>query len=138
MIGCPVRYSNVDSSKSRIFDLYNYFKNIIKIEDKKLFQGRAPRTPDLEQMIADNRHPTIKKLDDRFIEEQEPFSIEWVGFISKNQLITWTEANFKGHAPDNEIEQWLKSKSLPWKGGDLTRRIQTQNEGRPRVYLLKI
>ena len=117
--------------------LYHYFKNIVKIENKKLFQGRAPRTPDLEQMIMDNRHPTIKKLDDRYIEEQEPFSIEWVGFISKNQLITWTEANFKGHAPDAEIEQWLKSKAIPWKDGNLTRRIQTEKEGRPRVYLLK-
>jgi len=99
--------------------------------------GRAPRTSALEELIKDSRHPTIKKLEDRFQDEAEPFTKDWVGFISKNQLITWVEANFKGHAPDTEIEDWLKEKAIPWKSGDLTRRVETAKEGRPRVYLLK-
>ena len=105
-------------------------------EDKKYLFGRAPKTDGLKELIETSKHPTIKKLDDRFKDEAEPFTKEWVGFISKNQLITWIEANFKGHAPDQEIEDWLKEKAIPWKDGNLTRRIQTENEGRPRVYLL--
>ena len=106
-------------------------------EEKKLLFGRAPRTNALEELIKDSRHPTIKKLEDRFQDEAEPFSKDWVGIMSKSQLITWVEANFKGHAPDQEIEDWLKEKATPWKNGDLTRRVETENEGRPRVYLLK-
>ena len=106
-------------------------------EEKKMLFGRAPRTSALEELIKDSRHPTIKKLEDRFQDEAEPFTKDWVGFISKNQLITWVEANFKGHAPDTEIEDWLKEKAIPWKSGDLTRRVETAKEGRPRVYLLK-
>ena len=112
-------------------------ERLLTDEDKKLLYGRAPKTLARDEIIKSSRHPTIKKLEDRYEDEAEPFTSEWVGFISKNQLITWVEANFKGHAPDNEIEQWLKEKAIPWKSGDLTRRIQTKDEGRPRVYLLK-
>ena len=112
-------------------------KRPITDEEKKLLFGRAPRTNALEELIKDSRHPTIKKLEDRFQDEAEPFSKDWVGIMSKSQLITWVEANFKGHAPDQEIEDWLKEKAIPWKNGDLTRRVETANEGRPRVYLLK-
>ena len=106
-------------------------------EDKKFLYGRAAKTDALEELIKDSRHPTIKKLEDRFEDEAEPFTKDWVGFISKSQLITWVEENIRGHAPDNEIEQWLKEKAIPWRNGDLTRRVLTEKEGRPRVYLLK-
>ena len=116
----------------------HYYKKekILTEQDKKYLYGRAPRTDALNQMIKDSKHPTIKKLEERYEDEAEPFTKEWVGFISKNQLITWVEANIKGHAPDQDIEQWLKEKAIPWHSGDLTRRIQTKDEGRPRVYLL--
>ena len=117
----------------------HYYKKerLLTEQDKKYLYGRAPKTDALNQMIKDSKHPTIKKLEERYEDEAEPFTKEWVGFISKNQLITWIEANIKGHAPDQDIEQWLKEKAIPWHSGDLTRRIQTKDEGRPRVYLLK-
>ena len=116
--------------------LYHHFKNL-KIEDLKSFQRRAPKTAELSQMIADNLHPIIKQIDSRFIEQREPFTQNWLGYLSKGDVIDWCNANIKGHAPEKEIEVWLKEKALPWKNGDLTRQIVKQDGSRPRNYLLK-
>ena len=64
-------------------------------EDKKFLYGRAAKTDALEELIKDSRHPTIKKLEDRFEDEAEPFTKDWVGFISKKKILEDTHQIMK-------------------------------------------
>tara|TARA_R100001369_G_scaffold58324_1_gene85175 strand:+ start:3816 stop:6374 length:2559 start_codon:yes stop_codon:yes gene_type:complete len=120
-------------------NLAYYFQHevVLTEEDLRSFKGRAPKTDALEEMKKNSRHPMIKKLDTKLDEAAAPFTDDWVGYISKNQLITWMEANFKGHAPDDDVEDWLKQKCTPWKNGDLTRRMKCTDGFRPHIYLIK-
>jgi|TARA_Y100000296_G_scaffold1781_1_gene1948 hypothetical protein len=119
--------------------LLDYFINEVKIEDEKVYQKRAPKTPELIEMIEDSKHDTIGELDEALAEKAPPFDEEnFRGFISKKMLVNFIRNEWKTpHPPIKLINEWLKDKGLLWKDGMKTRQIVMANGARPRCFLIE-
>ena len=119
--------------------LLDHFLNIVKIKDEKIYQRRAPKTPELLEMIEDSKHDTIGELDEALAEKAPPFDEEYFrGFLSKKMLVNFIRKEWHTpHPPIKLINEWLKDKGIPWKDGKKTRQIVMKNGARPRVFLLE-
>ena len=56
--------------------LLDHFLNKVEIEDEDIYQKRAPKTPDLLEMIEDSKHDTIGELAEALAERAPPFEEE--------------------------------------------------------------
>jgi len=119
--------------------LLDHFLNIVKIEDEKIYQKRAPRTAELLEMIEDSKHDTIGELDEALAEKAPPFDEEnFRGFVSKKMLVNFIRKEWHTpHPPIKLINEWLKDNGLLWNDGKKTRQIVMANGARPRVFLLE-
>jgi len=119
--------------------LLGYFLDEVIIEDEDVYQKRAPKTPELIEMIEDSKHDTIGELDEALAEKAPPFDEEnFRGFISKKMLVNFIRTEWNTpHPPIKLINEWLKDKGLPWKDGMKTRQIVMSNGARPRCFLIK-
>jgi len=119
--------------------LLDHFLNKVTIEDEKIYQKRAPKTPELLEMIEDSKHDTIGELDEALAEKAPPFDEEnFRGFLSKKMLVNFIRTEWKTpHPPIKLINEWLKDNGLCWKDGKKTRQIVMANGARPRVFLLE-
>lgn len=116
--------------------LYHFIYNV-QIQDEKVYSQRAPKTPDLLDMIEDSKHDLLSELSDALEYETPPFDKQWFrGFISLNQLIFFIRTQWKiPHPPRKLIRDWLKENYIPWKDGKKTRQI-VMPDMKPRVYWL--
>jgi len=119
--------------------LLNYFLHTVTIEDEKIYQKRAPKTAELLEMIEDSKHDVIQELDYAWSVKSEPFDENnFRGFISLGMLMNFIRAEWKiSHPPRKLVKEWLKTHSIPWKNGEVTRQIVLFNGGKPRVHLLE-
>ena len=117
--------------------LMYHFINNVHIQDEDVYSKRAPKTPDLLDMIEDSKHDLLGELDDAFDHKTAPFDdMYFRGFISLNQLLYFIKTQWKiSHPPRKLVRNWLKQKGHQWKDGKLTRQIMMQNS-RPRVFWL--
>ena len=121
--------------------LLNYFLNEVEIEDEEVYQKRAPKTPELLEMIEDSKHDIIGDLDEAFAEKSPPFDSEnFRGFISRRMLVNFIKAKDgwnTPHPPKKLITDWLRDKGIPWNDGKKSRQMVMSNGARPRVFLLE-
>ena len=118
--------------------LLDYFLNVVKIEDEKVYQKRAPKTAELIEMIEDSRHDVIQELDGALREGAPPFAEDsFRGFISLEILMNFMRHKWNTPYPPRKlVKEWLKENSVEWKPGEKARQIVMQNGQRPRVYNL--
>ena len=116
--------------------LYHFIYNV-QIRDEKVYNQRAPKTPDLLDMIEDSKHDLLLELSDALEHQTPPFDKQWFrGFISLNQLIYFIRTQWKlPHPPRKLIRDWLKENCSTWKDGKKTRQI-VMPDMKPRVYWL--
>jgi len=121
--------------------LLNYFLNEVEIEEEEVYQKRAPKTPELLEMIEDSKHDIIGDLDEAFAEKSPPFDSEnFRGFISRRMLVNFIKAKDgwnTPHPPKKLITDWLRDKGIPWNDGKKSRQMVMSNGARPRVFLLE-
>lgn len=132
--------------------LIHFFKNEVKINNPKIFLGRAPQTDDLKELIEQSKHPVIKKLEYDLtrpdINHRRIFNGNWSGLATFNWLndqlstktlkheITGDRETFDwGSYGDDAIYKFLSSNSIPWNNGDKTKQIEI-NGVRQRLYIL--
>ena len=118
--------------------LLDYFLDVVKIEDEKVYQKRAPKTAELLEMIEDSRHDVIQELDGALKEGAPPFAEDtFRGFISLEVLMNFMRHKWATPYPPRKlVKEWLKENSREWSSGEKGRQIVMQNGQRPRVYLL--
>ena len=118
-------------------ELMFHFLEEVEIEDVKIYSKRAPRTPDLLNMIEDSKHDLIAELDDALKYKTAPFDDGFFrGVISLNQLMHFikTEWNIP-HPPRKLVKNWLNEKGHEWEPGKKTRQVMMK-DSRPRVHWL--
>ena len=117
--------------------LMHHFMEDVEIEDEHVYSKRAPRTPDLLNMIDDSKHDLIAELDDALNDKTAPFDDTYFrGFISLNQLLYFIKTQWNTPYPSRKlIKNWLKDNSHEWEPGKQTRQIMMK-ASRPRVYWL--
>ena len=118
--------------------LLDYFLNTVDIEDEDVYQKRAPKTPELLEMIEDSRHDVIQDLEGAMNEGAPPFDADYFrGFISLEVLMNFMRHKWNiAHPPRKLVKEWLKENCIEWSNGEKTRQIVMANGQRPRVYLL--
>ena len=116
--------------------LYHFIHNV-HIQDEKVYSQRAPKTPDLLEMIEDSKHDLLLELSDALEHQTPPFDKQWFrGFISLNQLIYFIRTQWKiAHPPRKLVRDWLKENCIEWNDGKKTRQI-VMPDMKPRVYWL--
>jgi|TARA_Y100000296_G_scaffold85610_1_gene122053 hypothetical protein len=118
--------------------LLDYFLNKVVIEDEDVYQKRAPKTPELLEMIEDSRHDVVQELEGALREGAPPFDEDtFRGFISLEILMNFMRHKWNTPYPPRKlVKEWLKENCIEWKPGEKARQIVMRNGQRPRVYLL--
>jgi len=118
--------------------LLDHFLNKVTIEDEDVYQKRAPKTPELLEMIEDSRHDIIQELEGALTEGAPPFAEDtFRGFISLEILMNFMRHKWNTPYPPRKlVKEWLRESSREWSSGKKRRQIVMQNGQRPGVYLL--
>ena len=117
--------------------LYHFIYNV-EIADEKVYSQRAPKTPDLLEMIEDSKHDLLLELTDALEHQTPPFDKQWFrGFISLNQLIYFIRTQWKvPHPPRKLVRDWLNENCIPWSEDEKRTRQIVMPDMKPRVFWL--
>ena len=127
--------------------LIHHFANVVKIEDKSIFQKRAPITKDLEELIEQSKHPMQKVLEHDLtrpdLMSRKIFDHTFTGLITFNDLNERLRTTDKDDTEqykwptygDDALVKFLSAVATQWNNGDTTRQISIRGV-KHRFHLL--
>jgi len=128
--------------------LLYYFKNTVKLNDKKYFTGHAPRTIDFDSMLEDTKDDIFQFLDDALEAGTWPFNHELIqdihnpksngfsGLVNLDELLKKIQKETKYFVSRAKLSDWLKERAIRWKNGEWTKQILLSDQSRPKMWLL--